>query len=374
MATAAATSPQTNGNKNELEVSDFDMKRNLIVNYLPPTVNQDGVKELFSKIGPVSNCKLIRNYTTGQSLGYAFIEYPTEELAAEAIAKIDGMQVNEKKLKVSHARQSSPDIKQSNVYVAGLPSWVTEEKLLSLFSPFGSVLTHKVLTNADNTSRGVGFVRYGLKSEAENAINAMCGKTLADSTGPLTVKLAIPPASKQNAAMGFEPTITTHNSLTGLGAVAAGGGGGVAGRSLNTSPRYNMMTPSNQNVINLPASMMDTSNALMSGYNTPVHTPAVSVYIYGLQPTHDEVILYKLFAPFGAVINVKLIRDLTKEERPCKGYGFVNFAKYEDAHTAVVSMNNVPFEDKILQVSFKQNKVDASKIPPPPLTLSYFDK
>jgi len=352
----------TNGHKNELEVSDFDMKRNLIVNYLPPTLNQDDVKELFGRIGPVSNCKLIRNYTTGQSLGYAFIEYPTENLAAEAIAQIDGMQVQEKKLKVSYARQSSPDIKNSNVYVAGLPSWVTEEQLLSLFSPFGSVLTHKVLINADNSSRGVGFVRYGLKSEAENAINAMSGKTLPDATGPLTVKLAIPPASKQNAAMGLD-AITT-NSLSTLGGMGRGSAPPM-------NPRFNVMAPSNQNILNLPGSpTMETPNvSVVSGLCAPVHAPAVSVYVYGLQPNHDELTLYKLFAPFGAVINVKLIRDLTKEDRPCKGYGFVNFAKYEDAHTAVMSMNNVPFEEKVLQVSFKQSKIDLKVTP-----LSYFDK
>ena len=333
--------------KDEFEISDFDMKRNLIVNYLPPTLNQDDVKQLFLRIGPVSNCKLIRNYTTGQSLGYAFIEYPTEHLAEDAISKIDGLQMQEKKLKVSYARQSSPDIKNSNVYVAGLPNSITEAKLLSLFSPFGSVLTHKVLTNSDNTSRGVGFVRYGLKSEADNAINAMSGKTLPDASGPLTVKIAIPPASKQNAAMGLD-AITT-NSLSALG----------IGDKTNNG-RFNPLAPSNQFLLNRSTNpALEASNAgvaAVSGMSPALHAPVVSVYIYGLQSTHDELTLYELFAPFGAIINVKLMRDLSKEEKPCKGYGFVNFAKYEDAHTAVVSMNNVPFEDKLLQVSFKQNK------------------
>ena len=34
----------------------------------------------------------------------------------------------------------------------------------------------------------------------------------------------------------------------------------------------------------------------------------------------------------------------------------MNFTKYEDAYKAVVSMNNVPFENKVLQVSFKENR------------------
>ena len=53
--------------------TDFDPKLNLIVNYLPPTLSQDDVKDIFSRVAPVCNCKLVRNNVTGQSLGYAFI-------------------------------------------------------------------------------------------------------------------------------------------------------------------------------------------------------------------------------------------------------------------------------------------------------------
>ena len=67
------------------------------------------------------------------------------------------------------------------MYIAGLPEWITEEKLLSLFSPFGVVMSHKILTNPDGSSRGAGFVRYSLNKEANQAIEQMAGKVLADS-------------------------------------------------------------------------------------------------------------------------------------------------------------------------------------------------
>ena len=50
---------------------------------------------------------------------------------------------------VSYARQSSPETKNTNVYVASLPASVTEEKLFKLFSRFGAILTSKLLTNPD---------------------------------------------------------------------------------------------------------------------------------------------------------------------------------------------------------------------------------
>lgn len=371
----------------------FDTMKNLIVNYLPPNFSQDDIKMMFSRIGPVSNCKLIRNRENGQSLGYAFIEYPDERLAAEAISQIDGVKLQGKTIKVSYARQSSPEIKNSNVYVAGLPSTVTEDELLALFSPFGNVLTHKLLTNPDNTSRGVGFVRYSLKSEAQNAIDSMSGKTLHNAQNVLTVKLAIPPASKQQLT-------GVHNSAISSSSLAAIGRGNL---------RFNPLAPSNQLALSqvahlpppnaMPLGMETSSTAALtgllsggihgsntSGLSSMIANPAqvnlnsqvFSLYVYGLQPTHTELTLYELFAPFGGILNVKLIRDLTKDDKPCKGFGFVNFRKYDEALTAVTTLNSCPFEGKNLQVSFKQNKTlniaapsITTPLPPQPVSASY---
>lgn len=328
-----------------MDQKEFDMRRNLIVNYLPTTLSQDDVKQMFMRIGPVSNCKLVRNTATGQSLGYAFIEYPDEDSASLAIAQINGFEMQGKTIKVSYARKSTPEIQNANVYVAGLPQWVTEDELQSLFAPFGTILSQKVLKNPDGSPRGAGFVRYNLYAEATVAIQKMSGKTLPDSTGPLTVKLAIPPASKQDSLQALN-AITT-NTLAGVG---------VANRM--TSVRFNPLTPSNQILIsnNLPTQhAAHQVNQHSPTGNVDSCTPA-SLYIFGLQPTHSELTLYELFSPFGGILSVKLIRDITKEDKPCKGYGFVNFAKYDEATKAVASMNGVPFDERILQVSFKQNK------------------
>lgn len=358
-------------------MEEFDMKRNLIVNYLPSTLSQEDVNMLFSRIGTVTKCKLIRNNATGVSMGYAFIEYPSEQLASSAISQINGIEMEGKTLKVSYARPSSEETKNTNVYIASLPLSVTEDKLRELFTPFGTIITNKLLTNPDGSSRGAGFVRYATNSEALAAINAMAGKTLPESNGPLTVKLAIPP--KQNVNTGLS-AITT-NMLSGVGAAARNSSVRFNPMSISTNANSSSSIPINQNYsqitgVNInsvpvtqsiqsinPVSAMPLSQSITHGTTLPVvmtmgatTSQPACVYVYGLQPTHTELTLYELFSPFGGILNVKLVRDLTKDDKPCKGYGFVNFTKFEDAHKAVVSMNNIPFENKILQVSFKQNK------------------
>ena len=53
----------------------INSKTNLIVNYLPQNMTQDEIKELFSSIGPVESCKLIKDKLTGTLSIYLSIFY-----------------------------------------------------------------------------------------------------------------------------------------------------------------------------------------------------------------------------------------------------------------------------------------------------------
>merc|ERR1719277_1771503 len=81
-----------------------------------------------------------------------------------------------------------------------------------------------------------------------------------------------------------------------------------------------------------------------------------SIYAYGLQQHHTELTLYELFAEHGAIQSVKMMKDMQKEGMPGKGFGFINFVKYEDAVKAISEMNGKEYEGKQLQVAFKTAK------------------
>lgn len=51
-----------NGNGND------ESKTNLIVNYLPQTMTQEEIRSLFSSIGELESCKLIRDKMTGETV------------------------------------------------------------------------------------------------------------------------------------------------------------------------------------------------------------------------------------------------------------------------------------------------------------------
>lgn len=56
---SSGSSGASNGNVDE-------SKTNLIVNYLPQTMTQEEIRSLFSSIGEVESCKLIRDKVTGK--------------------------------------------------------------------------------------------------------------------------------------------------------------------------------------------------------------------------------------------------------------------------------------------------------------------
>ena len=50
----------------DISPDDDCSRTNLIVNYLPQTMTQEEIRSLFSSIGEVESCKLIRDKVTGQ--------------------------------------------------------------------------------------------------------------------------------------------------------------------------------------------------------------------------------------------------------------------------------------------------------------------
>ena len=57
---------QNGGSHSPITTGSEDSKTNLIVNYLPQTMTQEEIRSLFTSLGEVESCKLIRDKTTGK--------------------------------------------------------------------------------------------------------------------------------------------------------------------------------------------------------------------------------------------------------------------------------------------------------------------
>ncbi|KAK7864814.1 hypothetical protein R5R35_001620 [Gryllus longicercus] len=168
-----------------------DMKTNLIINYLPQNMTEKELYSMFVTIGPVESCRVMKDFKTGYSYGFGFVNYAKAEDASRAIGTLNGLQVQNKRLKVSFARPSGEDIKETNLYVTNLPRNITEQYLEQLFGKYGTIVQKNLLKDkVTGMPRGVAFVRYDRREEAQQAINALNGAIPENGTEPLSVKIA----------------------------------------------------------------------------------------------------------------------------------------------------------------------------------------
>ncbi|MFQ6108639.1 MAG: RNA recognition motif domain-containing protein [Candidatus Aminicenantales bacterium] len=67
-------------------------------------MREDTLRELFEQYGEVTSVKIIKDRMTGRSKGFGFVEMPDETQAEEAIAKLNGSEVEGRNIKVNVAR------------------------------------------------------------------------------------------------------------------------------------------------------------------------------------------------------------------------------------------------------------------------------
>lgn len=328
-------------------VVDVKEKKNVIVNYIPPHITEAFLQNMFSNCGTVIGCKLMRDKTNGVSLGYAFVNYNTEAEAARAIEMFDGHQLDNKRIRVSYARPSSEAIKNANLYISGLPKAVAESDLKTWFGVYGTIISSKILLLESGESRGVGFIRYDKRAEAQAAIDALNGVTIAPGA-TLSVKFANPPkgiSSSHLQSVSMLPTnevLRPELNLGGVGPIHHG----------TTNNRFSPLGPGRN------ASNYFTNQTNNQNLPSPAHQNAKNnchcIFVYGLPASEEdianELLLYKLFSPHGAIFSVSIKKGT--------GYGFVNMIRYDEALQAVMNLNGyfVQQHNTHLQVSFKKYK------------------
>ncbi|KAG8199356.1 hypothetical protein JTE90_011819 [Oedothorax gibbosus] len=356
-------SSQQNGNMHnsvQTGTSTEDSKTNLIVNYLPQTMTQEEIRSLFSSIGEVESCKLIRDKVTvsdvipslirdiaasrnsdpqvpvaaGQSLGYGFVNYVRPEDAEKAINTLNGLRLQNKTIKVSYARPSSEAIKGANLYVSGLPKSMTQQDLEALFTPFGRIITSRILCDnitglTQQNSAGVGFVRFDQRIEAERAIKHLHNTIPEGASEPITVKFANNPSNNAKAITPLAAYLSPQRRFPG-----------PIHHPANRFSRYS------------PLAGDLLANPLLAG--NAMNGSGWCIFVYNLAPDTEENLLWQLFGPFGAVQSVKVIRDL--QTNKCKGFGFVTMTNYDEALVAIQTLNGYTLGNRVLQVSFKTNK------------------
>ncbi|XP_037947804.1 nucleolysin TIAR-like [Teleopsis dalmanni] len=263
---------------------DDSQPKTLYVGNLDASVSEELLIALFSSMGPVKNCKIIREPGNDP---YAFIEYTTYQAATTALTAMNKRLFLDKEIKVNWAsspgNQPKTDISSHHhIFVGDLSPEIETETLREAFAPFGEISNCRIVRDPQTMkSRGYAFVSFVKKAEAENAITAMNGQWIGSRsirTNWSTRKL--PPPRETPKPGNMQGGIKSNNRQT-------------------FEDVFNQSSPTN-----------------------------TTVYCGGFPPNviSDEVI-QKHFIQFGPIQDVRVFKD--------KGYAFIKFVQKESAARAI---------------------------------------
>ena len=116
------------------------LENNIFVKKIPKEVTAKEFDEYFRQFGNIVSAKLAED-EEGESMGYGFVLYDSEEGAKKAIAECHGKEWKGKKLFVAQFQKNRPKQapKYNNIYVRNIPKSWSEEDIKKYFSKYGEI-------------------------------------------------------------------------------------------------------------------------------------------------------------------------------------------------------------------------------------------
>ena len=292
---------------------------NVFIKNLDKSIDNKAMYDTFSAFGNILSCKVAQE-GDGSSKGYGFVHSETEEAAMNAIQKVNGMLLNEKKVFVGRfvpRKEREKELgerakKFTNVFIKNFGEDLAEDKLVEIFSKFGKITSYKVIKEKDMKAEG--------------------GEELAEASGA-DVKC------KGFGFVSFEDSESAEKAVEELNGSEMNGRTLFVGRAQKKAERQQ----------ELKKKFEQLKIERLNKYQ------GVNLYVKNLDDTIDDEMLRKEFSPYGTITSATVMKD---GESRSKGFGFVCFTSPEEATKAVTEMNGRIIVAKPLYVALAQRKED----------------
>jgi len=269
---------------------------NIFVQGLNKEIDNKQLWDTFSIFGNILSCKVVTN-VKGESNGYGFVHFETDESAAQAIEKVNGKMIADclvsvQPFKSKKDRGIGSQTVFTNIFVKNLAGNITQDAFLSLVSKYG-VVTSSVLRADADKDRAFGFVNYAESEHAQAAADDLNNKEV-------------------DGRVLF------------------------AGRAMKKSERERE----------------NRAKFDQYRYERTQKYANLNLFVKNLAETVDDDRLKAEFGKFGTITSAKVARDSDVS----RGFGFVCFSTPEEATRAVTELNGRMIDSKPLYVALHQRK------------------
>ncbi|GAN09640.1 polyadenylate binding protein [Mucor ambiguus] len=275
---------------------------NVFIKNLDPSIDNKALHDTFSAFGNILSCKIAID-ENGNSKGYGFVHYETEEAADNAIKHVNGMLLNDKKVYVGRhvpKKERQAKIEQyrakfTNVYVKNLDETVKDDKLSEMFGKYGPITSAIVQVDEEGNSKGFGFVNFENHEDAQKAVDALNETEQADGKTLYVARAQKKSEREEELRKQYEQA------------------------KLEKLAKYQ----------------------------------GVNLYVKNLDDDLDDEKLRQEFSVYGVITSAKVMAD---EKGQSKGFGFVCFSSPDEATKAVTEMNGRMIGAKPIYVALAQRK------------------
>ncbi|KAK9094656.1 hypothetical protein Scep_026125 [Stephania cephalantha] len=178
---------------------DAGPEHSIFVGDLAPDVTDYLLQETFRAQYPsVRGAKVVTDPNTGRSKGYGFVKFSDETERNRAMTEMNGMYCSTRPMRISAATpKKTTGVQQQyamtkgnlsyiinvcmvfmfQIFIGGLDPNITEEELKQIFAQFGELVYVKI-----PPGKGCGFVMFGARASAEEAIQRLQGTLIGQQT------------------------------------------------------------------------------------------------------------------------------------------------------------------------------------------------
>ncbi|KAH7276560.1 hypothetical protein KP509_39G011900 [Ceratopteris richardii] len=142
---------------------------------LPFNVETEELKYYMQTFGDVDDCIVMKDRMTGQSRGFGYVTFRTVEDARKAATSqhvLNGRSLDVKIATPKDEMVPSASRKVSRIFVARIPSEVTEGAFRSHFEKYGTIIDAYMPKDAGSRShRGIGFITFDNPESVDRIMN-----------------------------------------------------------------------------------------------------------------------------------------------------------------------------------------------------------
>lgn len=368
----------------------------LYVGDLKKEVSEIHLKPLFEIYGRVASIKVCKDSKSGESLGYAYINFFNSHDAEKAMNCLNYSPIAGKTCRIMWSERDPTYRKMGigNVIIKNISPYVDTRSIFNAFLIYGKIISCKLVTDEFGVSKGYGFIRYESNSQAELAVRN-ANKILFGGKKITTEKFLnkderkdaqpVDPNAFTNVFIKNFPKawkdldlrerFTKFGEITSCVVQKDSNGESLCYGFCNFE-KYEFALAAIKEMDNLEVeegkkitvckALTKLQRQAFLKIQYEKHRQEMyekfkdrNLYVKNFNDKITDESLKELFNEFGEILSCKVMKDENKRSR-C--FGFVCFKNAKDAEEAIDKMNNKVIEGNPLYVAYAQPREERTKI------------